>query len=95
MSKKWRVDKMCRDCPFASHGPGLRLRRTLARGRWAEILNSLRRDASFPCHKTTEFDDEGEVIRGTGLLCAGALEWQEKHCGQPSQLARIMERLRK
>jgi hypothetical protein len=90
---KWRVEKMCDNCPFAKRGAGLHLRRSLARGRWREILLSLRMDGHFHCHKTTEFGDEGETLPGKGLLCAGSLAWQEKHLGYPGQLARIMERL--
>lgn len=78
---------MCADCPFAKSGPGLRLRKTLARGRWSEILASLRRDAHFTCHKTTE-----ETGDGSERMCAGAIQWQENnHC--VGQLQRIMERL--
>lgn len=67
----------------------------LRRGRWRLITNSLRNDGSFPCHKTTKFDDDtGEPYPGTGLQCTGALEWQEKHNGQVGQLARIMMRIR-
>lgn len=79
---------MCADCPFASAGPGLYLRKTLRRGRWREILTSLRMDHHFLCHKTTE-----ETGDGSKLHCAGSIDWQIKHCGQPSQLARIMERI--
>lgn len=90
----WRTQKKCAKCPFSSSGPGFRLRKSLRPGRWAEILASLRSDAYFPCHQTTTFDDDGECISsGKELLCAGAIEWQLKHNGQPSQLARIMERI--
>lgn len=90
---KWRTEKMCSDCPFASSGPGLHLRRSLGCGRWQGILQSLRADGHFKCHKTTEFDDEGEAIPSIGLVCAGSLDWQAKHLGYHGQLARIMERL--
>lgn len=85
---KWRVDKKCSNCPFASSGAGLYLRKTLARGRWREILNALRMDGHFRCHKTTD-----ETGNGTNLLCAGSLEWQEKNLGYVGQLARIMQRI--
>jgi hypothetical protein len=83
---------MCSNCPFQKRGPGLRLRKSLQRGRWRQILNSLITGASFPCHETTEFDEEGEAIRGTGLLCAGSLEWQQWHTGQHGDAAQVMER---
>lgn len=89
----WRVKKKCDNCPFSVKGAGLRLRKVLRRTRWNEILASLRSGASFPCHKTTVFDENGDAVPGTGLLCAGALEWQRKHNGSVGQLARIMERL--
>jgi hypothetical protein len=82
------MEVKCSDCPFASSGPGLHLRKSLARGRWREILLSLRMDGHFHCHKTTH-----ETGDGSELLCAGSLEWQEKHIGQPGQLARVMERI--
>lgn len=92
---KWRTDKMCMDCPFHSSGPGLHLRNGLRR--WGEILASLKRDEHFFCHRTTgEEDDEGEtIITGEELLCSGAIEWQIKNNGQPSQLARVMERVQR
>ncbi|SRR6266403_998215 len=89
----WRVKRKCDDCPFSVSGAGLRLRKSLGRGRWNEILASLRIDSGFPCHKTTVFDEEGDAVQGTGLQCAGALAWQRKHNGCVGQLARIMERL--
>lgn len=83
----WRMKSKCADCPFHSKGPGLRLRRSLTAGRWSGILQHLRRDSHFTCHKTT-----GETGDGSELMCAGAIEWQEKR-GLSSQLQRVMERL--
>jgi len=89
----WRTKKRCHDCPFNDHGEGLALRKSLARGRWKQIVDNLRSEGHFPCHNTVEYDDEGEAIRKSGVLCSGAIEWQVKNNGQPGQLARIMERL--
>src|SRR5436305_1593964 len=83
----WRVKEKCNNCPFSDSGQGLKLRKSLARGRWKEILENLKRDGFFQCHKTTRFGDEGEAVSGSSLLCAGALEWQEKHCGYVGQYA--------
>lgn len=83
----WRMPAMCADCPFASSGPGLHLRRTLERGRWREIQTALLNNQHFTCHKTT--DETGD---GSKLMCAGAIAWQEKR-GVSSNLQRIMERL--
>ena len=83
----WRMAEKCSDCPFASSGAGLRLRNSLREGRWREILSILMHDGSFTCHKTS--DETGD---GSNLICAGALEWQEKH-GYSCQLERWMERI--
>ena len=84
---KWRMKEKCLDCPFSNSGEGLRLRRSLRVGRWTQILDGLRRDGHFFCHKTTK--ESGD---GSELICAGSIEWQEQH-GCSSQLVRIMERL--
>lgn len=76
----WRTDKKCNDCPFRNSGAGLRLRKSLAPGRWRSILKDLQNDHNFfYCHKTTEFDDEEESKVSKGLLCSGGIEWQDKH----------------
>jgi hypothetical protein len=92
--KSWRTKKRCDNCPFADKGRGVTLRKSLGRTRWKIILDCLRRDGYFPCHKTTEFDDDGEVDPVSSfLLCAGALQWQERNIGHVGQMARIMERI--
>ena len=83
----WRMEKPCDNCPFNKSGPGLRLRRSLEQGRFAGILDDLREDKHFVCHKTTH-----ETGDGSNLVCAGAIAWQEKNC-RPSQYSRIMQRL--
>lgn len=87
MSKAWRMTTQCADCPFATSGAGLQLRETLRTGRWQEILDTLRADQHFLCHKTTT-----ETGNGTNLVCAGALEWQESQ-GLSSNYQRVCERL--
>src|SRR6185437_425437 len=84
---KWRMKSKCQDCPFATSGPGLHLRRTLHRRRCREILKGLQRGEHFLCHKTTH-----ETGDGSNLICAGSIEWQEKR-GIVSNLKQIMERL--
>lgn len=73
----------CDDCPFSSSGPGLALRKVLRPGRWAEILAGLRNDRHFYCHKTTTAcDEEDESVASVGKgakVCAGSLEWSERH----------------
>ncbi len=83
----WRMAKSCENCPFNKSGKGLHLRKSLARGRWREILLSLRMGERFVCHKTS--DETGD---GSNLVCAGSLDWQEK-AGVSSNFQRVMERL--
>ena len=89
----WRVEQKCANCPFHKAGPGRVLRDSLRPGRWSSILRDLLAGNGFVCHKTVEYDDEGEAVHGTGLLCAGAIEWQNRR-GTSSQLQRVCERLR-
>lgn len=84
---RWRMAKPCLNCPFNSKGPGLHLRKSLGIMRWREILQALRSDRHFTCHKTTQETGDGSM-----RICAGALSWQEKR-GLSSNLQRVMERL--
>jgi hypothetical protein len=88
----WRMPAECDNCPFSKSGPGAHLRRSLAPGRFAEIKQGLLNGAYFNCHKTVEYDDEGEGIPGVGLMCAGAIAFQE-HAGTVSNYQRVAERL--
>lgn len=83
----WRMPTMCDSCPFAKSGKGRALAKTLRPGRLAEIKRGLRGGERFLCHKTT--DETGD---GSKLVCAGALEYQEKQ-GVSSNYQRVMERL--
>jgi len=85
--RQWRVKRMCVDCPFQTKGPGLHLRKSLRRGRWTSILHGLMHQDHFTCHETTE-----ETGNGSNLVCAGSIEWQDKH-GVSAQYVRICERL--
>lgn len=89
----YRTKEKCSNCPFHTSGPGLKLRRSLAPGRWKEITDGLLAQQHFHCHKTVEEDEDGEQILGTGLICAGSIEWQARK-GLSSQFLRICERLR-
>jgi hypothetical protein len=76
----------CKNCPFRTDvKPYL----TLARA--ASIANSVADGATFSCHNTNEFDDDGEASK-EGQHCAGALIMLEK-MEQPNQMMRISERL--
>jgi len=85
--KPWRTKRMCVDCPFQTKGPGLHLRKSLRRGRWIAILQGLMHQDHFTCHETTK-----ETGNGSNLVCAGSIEWQDKH-GVSAQYVRICERL--
>jgi len=83
---QWKLESMCDNCPFATSGEGLHLRRSLGKGRWKEILDSLHHSC-FPCHKTST-----ETGNGRNIVCAGSYEYQVKHNLWP-QYRQIMERL--
>lgn len=93
--KPYRTKEKCANCPFHSSGEGLRLRKSLNPGRWKEITDGLRNQEWFACHKTTIDcdDDDGESVPGSGLICSGSIEWQEKR-GISSNFLRICERIR-
>lgn len=80
----------CEHCPFRTD-----CRKGWLGGRRAEeiIDGVLGRDGTFACHRTTEFDDEGEHVRRYAEQhCAGALILLEK-LERPNQMMRIAERL--
>ena len=83
---KWRVEKMCENCPFMKDGEGLALRHSLRGERWVNILIGLLRGGHFDCHKTTH-----ETGNGTDLYCAGALDFQAEH-GVESDYAKFCRR---
>lgn len=85
--KPWRMAAKCADCPFASSGAGLHLRKSLGVGRWRSILFDLKHNQHFLCHKTT--DETGD---GSKLVCVGSIDWQNKH-HVSANYVRICERL--
>ena len=70
---------LCDNCPFASRGPGARLRRSLRPSRMAEIKRAVLMGAPFYCHKTTdgEWSDDGEDYFPTGRerVCGGSVRY--------------------
>jgi hypothetical protein len=73
------MKEMCESCPFGGSKEQLHMRRSLRRGRFEEICQAVWAGAQFPCHKTTQFDDEGEAIPGPHeKQCRGALEFIER-----------------
>lgn len=84
----FRLKKVCGDCPFRCDVPF----EGLSSQRVAEIAASLRGGATFHCHKTLDYDDEGDPVVESSQMCAGALatmEWGR----EPNQAVLIAERL--
>lgn len=79
----------CRDCPFRTD-----IEFALAPGRVREIWDAITtQDATFVCHKTTRFDDDGEYrASATEQHCAGALILLLRK-ERPNQLMRIAARI--
>lgn len=85
----------CAQCPFRSDRPGF-----LSRTRVREIVESVYRQESFPCHKTIDYgadDDGGEpagrIPRADEIQCAGAEIFHVRTRGGSSQMRRIVGRL--
>ena len=70
----------------------MQLRKSLRAGRMAEIKRALLAGAFFMCHKTTGDVGDEEIAPASGLLCAGALTFQDKH-GTSSNYQRVCESL--
>jgi hypothetical protein len=86
---KFNLKKPCKDCPFRSD---INIYLTLPRV--LEICRSLVNGGTFPCHKTTESREDGELeATEKSEHCAGALIFLEKQ-NMPNQMMRIAERLR-
>lgn len=76
--------KPCSSCPFRSDKPGY-----LTPERAREIVAS----DNFSCHKTVDYDEEGEGrVTHKSLTCAGFAILCEL-TNHPSQMMRIAERL--
>lgn len=87
---KFEMTAPCPKCPFRTD-----VKPYLTRARAKEIADSIvQQQQTFPCHVTTEHDDDGEVCGPTGSEqhCAGALILLE-HANRPNQMMRISERL--
>jgi len=83
------MKEMCADCPFGHSVKQRRMRNSLRRGRFNEICQSVWQGGYFPCHKTTKFDDDGEVIFNLGeKACRGALEFVERAAEQRREAER-------
>ena len=77
---KYGMTSPCSNCPFRHD-----VRPYLRAGRIEEIMEGLER-GEFACHKTTEEDDEGDLIAtDDSQHCAGALILKES-LGESSQM---------
>ncbi len=79
---RFDLKQPCNDCPFI---PGSRTNVTLEEGRIEGIVEGLRNDAAFICHKTLNKQLNEQQH------CAGALIFLEKE-NNPNQMMRIAER---
>ncbi len=78
------MNKKCDNCPFATKGPGLHLRKSLMPGRWRGITQGVLMGQHFFCHKTTDDDAQDEELdyyqpTGQEQICFGSLEYLRKH----------------
>lgn len=80
---KFDLKTPCIDCPFIK---GSRTNVSLRKGRIEGIIDDLRKDMSFICHKTIDKPQREQQH------CAGALIFLERE-DRPNQMMRIAERL--
>lgn len=80
---KFDLKKPCKDCPFIK---GSSTNRSLVEGRLEGIVNDIRSDMSFTCHKTLGLPKSDQQH------CAGAMVFLERE-DRPNQMMRIAERL--
>lgn len=85
---RFTLTQPCTHCPFRSdRDPYLRPERA------QEIADDLRRGDWFACHKTCDYDDDGEgAIGSRARACAGALITMER-ADEPNNAMRVAERL--
>lgn len=85
----YKLTKPCINCPFRNDTKPF-----LTRPRAREIINAIvNMQGTFPCHKTVDYDDDGEGRETPKTQhCAGAMILLEK-INAPNQMMRIAERL--
>lgn len=91
MSRKLCATTPCAQCPFRLDVPSY-----ITTARAKEIASALLNDQSFYCHKTVEYDEDGDgeshADTSKSLECAGAVIMLE-HIGRANQMMRICERI--
>ncbi|URJ76316.1 hypothetical protein MF621_004022 (plasmid) [Bacillus velezensis] len=80
---KFDLKTPCKDCPFIK---GSRTNISLPHERIEEIVNDIRDDKSFICHKTLELQKSDQQH------CGGAMIFLERE-ERPNQIMRIAERI--
>jgi hypothetical protein len=85
MAMRFDLKTPCKDCPFIK---GSSTNTTLAEGRLEGIVDDIRNDMTFACHKTLE------KPKSEQQHCGGALIFLEKE-NRPNQMMRIAERFGK
>ena len=72
--------EMCSDCPFGNSKSQRHMRGSLRPGRFEEIAQAVWQGAYFPCHKTTQHDEDGEYVRNNPreVQCIGSIEFVER-----------------
>lgn len=80
---KFNLKEPCKDYPFVL---GSNTNTTLAKGRLEGIIEDIRNDLSFTCHKTLDLPSRSQQH------CAGAMIFLEKE-ERPNQIMRIAERV--
>lgn len=86
---KFDLIRPCKECPFRTDVIAY-----LSAYRAREICRAITKEQqTFICHKTTTYDDDGELIQSAfGQHCAGALIFLERR-NRPNQMMRIAERI--
>lgn len=88
----FKMKKSCVDCPFRKD------KAFLEKSRAKEIVENLRNNGYFPCHKTIDYDydEEGEeqaTIRTGSSHCAGSIILMLRE-GDKSSWMQVCERLK-
>jgi hypothetical protein len=74
VNKLFALKQPCDQCPFRKEGGVF-----VAKDRMDEIIDSIKNDAPFHCHKTIDYDEPEKVNQvDEALYCAGALIYMQK-----------------
>ena len=87
----WCRPRPCPKCPWLVEYFGEK--DFLRPGRRRDILNGIKHGGEFPCHQTTTFDDDGELVPTTSEQCCAGLAVMLLREGDSTQMMRIAERV--